>query len=53
MVTLPDSEPEPDIAVVRLPVSLSDYRHPHADEIYLLLLMVVDIEKEMIVEWIN
>ncbi len=36
-VTLPDSEPEPDIAVVRLPVSLYDYRHPHANEIYLLI----------------
>ncbi|AOY79033.1 MAG: Uma2 family endonuclease [Moorea sp. SIO1G6] len=36
-VTLPDSEPEPDIAVVKLPVSLYDHRHPSAEEIYLLI----------------
>ena len=36
-VTLADSEPEPDIAVVKLPVSLYDYRHPGAAEIYLLI----------------
>ena len=36
-VTLPDSEPEPDIAIVKLPVSLYDSRHPSAEEIYLLI----------------
>ncbi|NEO35619.1 MAG: Uma2 family endonuclease [Moorea sp. SIOASIH] len=36
-VSLPDSEPEPDIAVVKLPVSLYDNRHPSAEEIYLLI----------------
>lgn len=36
-VTLPNSEPEPDIAVVKLPVSLYDSRHPFAEEIYLLI----------------
>lgn len=36
-VTLLNSEPEPDIAVVKLPVSLYDFRHPSVDEIYLLI----------------
>ncbi|MGK7946620.1 MAG: Uma2 family endonuclease, partial [Microcystaceae cyanobacterium] len=36
-VTLPHSEPEPDISVVKLPVSLYDSRHPYAEEIYLLI----------------
>ena len=36
-VTLPDSEPEPDISVVKLPVSLYDSRHPFTEEIYLLI----------------
>lgn len=36
-ISLPDSEPEPDIAVVKLPVSLYDSRHPSAEEIYLLI----------------
>lgn len=36
-ITLFDSEPESDIAVVKLPVSLYDYRHPSAAEIYLLI----------------
>ncbi|MGB3403957.1 MAG: Uma2 family endonuclease [Microcoleaceae cyanobacterium] len=36
-VTLKNSEPEPDIAVVKLPVSLYDTRHPFAEEIYLLI----------------
>ncbi|MGB3534612.1 MAG: Uma2 family endonuclease [Microcoleaceae cyanobacterium] len=34
-VTLKNSEPEPDIAVVQLPVSLYNSRHPSAEEIYL------------------
>jgi Uma2 family endonuclease len=36
-VTLQNSEPEPDIAVVKLPISLYDTRHPSAEEIYLLI----------------
>ena len=36
-VTLPDSEPEPDVAVVKLPISLYDSHHPSAEEIYLLI----------------
>ena len=36
-VSLPDSEPEPDIAVVRLPVSLYDNVHPSTEDIYLLI----------------
>lgn len=36
-VTLPDSEPEPDIAIVRLPTSRYDTRHPHPDDIYWLI----------------
>ena len=36
-VTLRDSEPEPDISVVKLPVSLYDSRHPFSEEIYLLI----------------
>ena len=36
-VTLRDSEPEPDISVVKLPVSLYDSRHPSTEEIYLLI----------------
>jgi Uma2 family endonuclease len=36
-VTLADSEPEPDIAVVKLPISLYNSRHPAAEEIHLLV----------------
>ncbi|NEQ76333.1 MAG: Uma2 family endonuclease [Okeania sp. SIO2C9] len=36
-VTLPNSEPEPDIAVVKMPASLYDSRHPYPEEIYLLI----------------
>ncbi len=36
-VTLDDSEPEPDIAIVQLPVSLYDDRHPLAEDIYWLI----------------
>ena len=36
-VTLPDSEPEPDIAIVKLPTSLYDTRHPEPQDIYLLI----------------
>ncbi|NEP85942.1 MAG: Uma2 family endonuclease [Okeania sp. SIO2C2] len=36
-VTLPNSEPEPDIAVVKMPAYLYDTRHPYSEEIYLLI----------------
>lgn len=36
-VTLPNSEPQPDIAIVKLPTSLYDTRHPEPKEIYLLI----------------
>ena len=36
-ITLGDSEPQPDIAVVKLPTSLYDTRHPHPEEVYLLI----------------
>ncbi len=36
-VTLADSEPEPDIAIVRSPGSLYDDRHPQASDIFWLV----------------
>ena len=36
-VTLDNSEPEPDIAVVRLPIKTYLTRHPHAEDIYWLI----------------
>ena len=36
-ITLSTSEPEPDIAIVRLPVSLYDNHHPYPEDIYWLL----------------
>ncbi|MGL5034595.1 MAG: Uma2 family endonuclease [Microcystaceae cyanobacterium] len=36
-ITLLDSEPEPDIAIVRLPESIYRDRHPNADDIYWLI----------------
>ncbi|MGK7940017.1 MAG: Uma2 family endonuclease [Crocosphaera sp.] len=36
-VTLSNSEPEPDIAIVRLPVSLYDNHHPYSEDIYWLI----------------
>lgn len=33
-ITLADSEPEPDIAIVRLPESTYDSRHPYPEDIY-------------------
>ncbi len=36
-ITLDSSEPEPDIAIVRLPESLYDNRHPYAQDIYWLV----------------
>lgn len=36
-ITLSESEPEPDLAIVRLPVSLYDERHPTPADIYWLM----------------
>lgn len=36
-ITLTDSEPEPDIAIVRLPESLYDRRHPGPEDIFWLV----------------
>lgn len=36
-ITLSTSEPEPDISIVRLPVSLYDNRHPYPEDIYWLI----------------
>ncbi|MBR8828133.1 MAG: Uma2 family endonuclease [Gomphosphaeria aponina SAG 52.96 = DSM 107014] len=36
-ITLTDSEPEPDIALVKLPVSEYKSRHPYPSDIYLLI----------------
>jgi Uma2 family endonuclease len=36
-ITLSDSEPEPDIAVIRLPDTLYLTRHPYPEDIYLLV----------------
>lgn len=36
-ITLSESEPEPDLAIVRLPVSLYDERHPVPADIYWLI----------------
>lgn len=36
-ITLTTSEPEPDIAIVRLPVSLYDNHHPYPEDIYWLI----------------
>ncbi len=40
-ITLPDSEPEPDIAIVRLPESAYNDRHPGRDDIF----WVVEVAK--------
>ncbi len=40
-ITLPDSEPEPDIAIVRLPESAYNDRHPEPDDIF----WVVEVAK--------
>ncbi|MGD1717716.1 Uma2 family endonuclease [Dapis sp. BLCC M172] len=46
--TLPNSEPEPDIAVVKIPASLYDSRHPYPEEIYLLIeVSDTNIEKDL------
>ncbi|MEG4442828.1 Uma2 family endonuclease [Microcoleus sp. AT9_B5] len=34
LITLSDSEPEPDIAIVRLPESAYNDRHPEAQDIF-------------------
>lgn len=36
-ITLDDSEPEPDIAIVRLPASIYKQYHPYAEDIYWLI----------------
>lgn len=36
-ITLSNSEPEPDIAIVRLPESAYDTRHPRAEDIFWLI----------------
>ena len=36
-ITLDNSEPEPDIAIVRLPASIYKQHHPYADNIYWLI----------------
>ena len=36
-ITLDNSEPEPDIAVVRLPSSIYHQHHPYAEDIYWLI----------------
>ena len=36
-ITLSESEPEPDLAIVRLPISLYDERHPVPADIYWLI----------------
>ena len=40
-ITLADSEPQPDIAIVRLPESAYDMRHPYPEDIY----WVVEVAK--------
>ncbi|MEM8722382.1 MAG: Uma2 family endonuclease [Cyanobacteria bacterium P01_G01_bin.39] len=36
-ITLDNSEPEPDIAIVRLPESIYDAHHPYSEDIYWLI----------------
>ncbi|MFM7372951.1 MAG: hypothetical protein ACKO2Z_35245, partial [Sphaerospermopsis kisseleviana] len=36
-ITLSNSEPEPDIAIVKLPESKYDQHHPYADDIFWLI----------------
>jgi Uma2 family endonuclease len=36
-ITLPDSEPEPDVAIVKLPESSYDNLHPYPEDIYWLI----------------
>jgi Uma2 family endonuclease len=36
-ITLDNSEPEPDISIVRLPESIYDLHHPYAEDIYWLI----------------
>ena len=50
-ITLDNSEPEPDIAVVRLPKTIYKEHHPYPEDIYLLIeisksTLKVDIEKK-------
>jgi Uma2 family endonuclease len=36
-ITLDNSEPEPDVSIVRLPESIYDLHHPYAEDIYWLI----------------
>jgi Uma2 family endonuclease len=36
-ITLDNSEPEPDVSIVRLPESIYDSHHPYAEDIYWLI----------------
>jgi Uma2 family endonuclease len=36
-ITLNNSEPEPDVSIVRLPESIYDLHHPYAEDIYWLI----------------
>ena len=53
-VTLYNSEPEPDIAIVRLPESIYNNHHPYPQDIYWLIeisdkTLVKDLEKKTII----
>ena len=52
-ITLDNSEPEPDIAIVRLPESIYDTHHPYPQDIYWLIeisneTLVKDLEQKTI-----
>ena len=52
-ITLDNSEPEPDIAIVRLPESIYDNHHPYPQDIYWLIeisdkTLAKDLEKKTI-----
>jgi Uma2 family endonuclease len=53
-ITLDNSEPEPDIAIVRLPESIYDTHHPYAEDIYWLIevsneTLTKDLEQKTII----
>ena len=52
-ITLDNSEPEPDIAIVRLPESIYDAHHPYPEDIYWLIeisneTLIKDLEQKTI-----
>ncbi len=52
-ITLDNSEPEPDIAIVRLPESIYDTHHPYPEDIYWLIeisnvTLIKDLEQKTI-----